>query len=303
MTSIYEEAAVKAREEALRLKNVYFSIISREDLASSREKYEDLKPRGQMVIEWEPLSYRKEGGKRGNVEFDFYAVSFGLDEEQYENAIEAKYRGIPQNRRMTIPKTVASANQAWQRFMLKAKEVGIRIEITDDGDFQSPDVGQVYRVEAGFVTLPTFEPNKNGKGGRWTNPDKGENGREAYLRLPVANITETYVQPEDVPVRIVNSSEDESLSEAPVTASAGNTGGVSAAQLAAAFAEAGIVGSPVSDFSTAAQQMKVTTEAGARAPILFLPEIQQQAQSGNLINYAVEKGAVTVDGDVIMAAA
>lgn len=299
MASLYDEAKQVAREEVLRLKAVYFSIISPEDLATSREKYEDLKPRAQMVVEWEPLSYRKEGGKRGNVEFDFYPVSFGLDNDAYESAREGKYRGVPTARRITIPRNHANANQPWQMFMLKAKEVGIDLEITDDGDFSSESVGQVYRVEAGFRTIPTYDPQKK----RWTKPDNGEDGREVYMRLPVENVSATYVQPDDVPVRIVNASEDEGPSAAPVTATAGSGSGVTKEQLAAALGEAGIIGNVVANFATPAQQMRAVTEAGARAPILFLGEVQGEAAKGTLLDYAVAKGAIEIDGDLIRAAA
>lgn len=301
MTSLYDEAARKAREEVLKLVSVSVDIIPADKYAEIKADNPDFTPRAQMTVVWEPMSYRKEGGKRGNTESDFLQMSFGLTEEQVENVRQAFYRGIPNDRRMTIPKSLGQAKQPWERWMLKAREAGLKIDIGEDGNFVSPSAGQLFRVEAGFDTFPTFKPNENGKrGGRWTDPNKGEDGRDFYMRYPIENVTASYVQPDDVPVRIVNDSDDGEDKPAAVTSSAGGAGGIRPAALAAALTEIGVVGSPATSFSTANQQMEQTSEGGGSAPILFASEVQSHAGDGTLLDWAVSIGAVEIDADGIV---
>lgn len=298
--SLYDAAAQRSREEFYRLVSVNVSIATDEQLAKMRDSNKDAQPRAQMVVTWEPLSYRKEGGKYGNIETDYYPMSSAVSDEEIEQIRFGFWRGIPENKRMRIPQNLGQATRPWQRFMLKAKNAGLRIDIGEDGQFTSPDIGQVFKVEAGFDSFPQWQPNATGRGGRWTNPDKGESASTIYMRYPVAR-ADDYVQPDDVPVRFVQSADDGDTTPA-VTASAGGSG-LTASAVAAAFAEAGMIGAPAADFSTAAQQINITGSAGSRAPILFSEQIQSAAQDGTLLDFAVGLGAISIEDGVIKAAA
>lgn len=167
--SLYDAAAQRAREEFYRLVSVNVSIATDEQLAKMRDSNKDAQPRAQMVVTWEPLSYRKEGGKYGNIETDYYPMSSGVSDEEIEQIRFGFWRGIPENKRMRIPQNLGQATRPWQRFMLKAKNAGLRIDIGEDGQFTSPDIGRVFKVEAGFDSFPQWQPNATGRGGRWTN--------------------------------------------------------------------------------------------------------------------------------------
>lgn len=296
-TDLYQEAERKARKEYLRLTGVSVDVTSEEMLTQWRDKRPDAKAVAQMIVTWEPMSYRKEGGKYGNIETDYIkmTVGDGLTDEEAESVRHAFWRGIPTDKRMSIPKNLSDARRLWERWMIKARQAGLRLEIGEDGNFTSPDVGTVFEVEAGFDTFPQWDANK-GKRGGWTDPSKGETASSIYARYPVAKASD-YVVPDDVPVRFVSSDDDTGPA---VTATAGVSGGVTAAQLAAAFTEAGIAGMKATDLEKAATQVDIINRNGKVAPILFLPEIQAEAQNGTLLAYAETKGAIVIDDDGVI---
>lgn len=302
--SLYDAAERQLRKEYMRFKGAEVAVTTPEQLEKMRATNPDATPNVQMVVTWEPLSYRKEGGKYGNTETDYLRMSVGnLTEEEAERVRTAYWRGIPSDKRMSIPKASAEARRPWERWMIKAKAAGLRMEIGDDGNFTSPDIDQVFEVEAGFDTFPQWIPGK-GKGdrGHWSDADKGEKVSSPYVRYPVAK-AEGYVQPEDVPVRFVNNTDDDDAAPAVTSSGTTSNGGVSGGQLAAAFAEAGLIGAAEADFQSAAAQVNVTNKFGGKAPVLFLPEVQTAAAAGNLLAFGIERGAITVEDGVIKAAA
>jgi hypothetical protein len=304
LTSIYADGARSARKEYLRLTGLSISTPTDEQIAAAKVKNEKYKPRGSFKIEWEPMSYRLEGGKYGNTEADFLAFTFGLTDEELQVVREQGWRGAGAiNKRLSIPANVSQAKEEWTRFMVYARNAGLDMGFDEQGNLTSKDVGAVFEVEAGIVALPTrIQDPATGKW-RDSNPDKGEASYNRYMRLPVRKATD-YVQPEDIPVKfITNTDDDTPAAEAATTTGSTVSGGVSAEQLASALVEAGIIGSPVADFATATAQVNAVNKAGGRAPVLFADEVQKAAQAGGLIDYAAAKGAVTVvDGSIVKAA-
>ncbi len=305
MTNIYEDGARQNRKEVLRLKGFRIQIATDEQIAKGRLKNEDFKPNATFVIEWEPLSYRLEGGRYGNLRTEYLPFTFGrgLDPEEIEQVRQHGWRGAGNTgKRMTIPKTVAEARDVWPYFMVKAREAGIEIEIDEAGQPQSPQVGTAFEVEAGTITLPTRVQDE--KTGKWRNsdPSKGERAYTPYVRIPVRAVPD-YVIPENVPVIVIaGGDDDDAAAPAPTTtASAGSN--VSADLLYAACVEAGIIGAQADEFAGMPKQVDVTNRYIGRAPVFGSKEVQDAAAAGELINYLVAKGAVTVNNGVIEKAA
>lgn len=303
--NVYEDAARTARIEYLRLKGISVSVITDEQIAKAVAKNPNFKPSASFKVEWEPLSYRLEGGRYGNLRTEYLPFTFGLDADQLAAVRAMLWRGAGTvGRRMTIPNNVGEARQPWQVFMVKAKAAGLDISVNPDtGDVYSKDVDKVFAVEAGYITLPARIQDPAAKGGwRDSDPSKGEKAYTPYVRIPVEKV-DNYVQPEDVPVIFVQSSDDDTTPAMPAATSTATATGVTPEALAAALAEAGLIGERADSFDTAAKQINVTNRFGAKAPVLFSSEVQTAAAAGGLIDYAIAKGAITVDDGVIVKAA
>lgn len=307
MTDLYGEATRQARREFLRLVDVKLSIATEEQIAKGRLSNEDFNPRPQMVITWEPVSYRKEGGKYGNVETDYLVMSYG-DGYSAEEIAEFRtgfWRAMP--RRLSIPTVLANAKRPWELQMFRGKTAGLRLAIDDDGSktgtagqVYSPDAGSIFEVEAGMQTLPTWDPDK-GKQGAWTNPAKGEEGKTVYMRLPIHK-ADDYVIPDEVPVIHVRAADDDDAPTAAPVTTTGTVSGVTAEKIYAAFVEAGLIGTDVNAISTPQAQMALANKFGRTAPVFLTGELLGAATNGKLIELAESKGAITVVDGVIQGA-
>lgn len=303
--SVYDDGARKARVEVLRLKGVSVSMITDEQIAKGKAKNENFKPSASFKVEWEPLSYRIEGGKYGNSRVEYLPFTFGLTPEEVEAVRTGLWRGAGNTgKRMTIPANLSGAKDVWTVFMVKAHAAGLDISIAENGDVYTKDVDQVFECEAGQLTLPRRIKDNNGK---WRDsvPGKvtseypmGEPSYNPYARIPTRKLTD-YVQPDDVPVILITTDDTDDTPAEAATTTSGSVSGVTAEALADAFAEAGLIGASTTTVDTAPKQVNITNKFGSRAPIFFLSEVQKAAANGDLITYAVEKGAIAVLNGVI----
>ena len=300
MTSVYSDGARKAKIEYMKFVGVSISVPTDEQIAARRVESEKYKPKGAFKVEWEPMSYTIQGGKYGNTVAKYLDFTFPLDDDEQINQVrEFGWRGAGNiNKRMSIPASLAQCKDPWTRFMVMAQKAGLDLTIGENGSITSKDVGTVFEVEDGVVVLPTRIQDPGTGKWRDSNPDKGERAWTPFMILPVKKVTD-YVQPDDVPVRFIGSSDDSEPTTA-ATTTGGTTSGVSPEQLASAFAEAGLIGASTSDFPTAASQINVTNKFGSRAPVLFAKEVQDAAASGSLFVYAMAKGAINIDGETIV---
>lgn len=309
MPSIYEDAAPVARKEVLQLKDIKVAIATDEQIAKGRLKNPDFRPQAQMIVTWEPRSYELAGGKYGNSRTEYFQITGygkGLSDEEIAEVRAHGWRGAGNTgKRFTIPNTLGECKEAWQLFMYHAKQVGLRVDVGADGNLTSPDIGADFEVGAGYVALPKRIETSPGSGKyRDSNPAKGEAGYNVYMRLPLQKVTD-YVMPDPRPVIYVTNGDDDTVQAEAATTTAGGTGSnVTAELLAAAFVEAGIIGSSAADYDGMAKQVNVTNKFVGRAPVLASGEVQAAAQAGELLTYAVAKGAITVadDGTIVKVA-
>lgn len=264
-----------------------------------------------LEIVWEPLSYRIEGGAFGNEEHDYslrLTKGNGLsgseadgngpgsayEREMLERVRLGGFPAIPGDVLVRVPKS-NNTRRPWERWAKRAQSAGLRLDIAEDGNPTSPDVGQIFEVVSGFDDFPVWDETKGNRGG-WTNPDKGEEGSAKYMRYPVAKAPD-YVAPEDVPVVVRETRED---AAAPTTTGTANTG-PSAEALAGAVQALGLVGQPVEALSGSQILARANAKIG-EAPVLASSEVSQALTSGNFAEYLVGKGVIGIeDGKVALA--
>lgn len=304
-TSIYDDAKRQNRKEVLKLVSLGIQIATDEQIAKGRLTRPEFAPNATMVVTWEPMSYRLEGGKYGNTRTEYLQITYGkgLNPEEIQMVRDHGWRGAGSTgKRMTIPKTLAEAKDVWPYFMVAARDAGLEISITDDGQLASPQIGQCFEVEAGTITLPRRIQDENTGKWRDSNPAKGEAAYTPYVRIPT-QILKDYVQPENVPVILITSGDDDTATVAPTTTTAAAGSNVTPELLANACIEAGIIGAEAAAYEGMAAQVNVTNKYVSRAPVFATKEVQDAANGGTLIDYLVSKGAVSVTDGVIVKAA
>ena len=305
---LYTANAQEAREDFLRLKGVELSVPTDEQLAKMRADNPDIPAHIQMVVTWEPLSYRIEGGKYGNQEADYIRMSKGdglsklesvSEQEALANIRAGGYPAVPSAALIKLArglekKDPAKMTRPYERFMVAAAKLGIHLDIDLDGSktgkpgsLYSNDVGKVFKCTAGFEEFPT--PGENEKGQfRWN----WDETTSRFMRIPVAR-ADDYVQPEEVPVRVIESSDDGEKVQAAAAAQTVDTSDA----LRNAISVMGLVGTDVESAKSTAKG--VALRSISKAPVLGSAEVMAALNAGTFIEYAEGKGVITTAGGVI----
>jgi len=307
---LYTANAQEAREDFLRLKGIELSVPTDEQLAKMRTDNPDIPAHVQMVVTWEPLSYRIEGGKYGNQEADYIRMSKGDGLSKLDNLTEAEalanirsggYPAVPGSALIKLArglekKDPTKMTRPYERFMVAAARLGIHLDIDVDGTktgkpgaLYTNDAGKVFKCTAGFEEFPT--PGENAQGRFFWDWDETTS---RFMRLPIAR-ADDYVQPEDIPVRIIEAREDGT-----VTTPAAVSGGAAVDTTDAlrnAISVMGIVGSPVED-------VKETVRATAlrnisKAPVLGTADVMAALTGGTFLEFVEGKGVITTAGGVV----
>lgn len=288
-----------------RLKGVALSVPDDERIADIRSENDEYRVPAHLVITWEPLSYRVEGGIYGNEERKYIPITKAGGLTDLDNLTEAEaleavraggYPAIPSKALIKLDsglerKDPARQPQQYSRTMCAALKSGMHVGIDKDGsvtgqpgNFYSKDVGKVFRCTNGPEDMP--RPGTNEKGRFFWDWD---DTYSKFMILPREELT-NYVQPEDVPVRVIESQE---------TTSAGFSGGgeVSGNQLSAAVVVMGLSGSTVEDVNGAAPSLIAANVANF--PDLQSTEVATAAASGTFVEYLESIGALSVEDGVI----
>lgn len=289
---------IKDKEEFMRLTAVELSVITEEQLAKARKTAEANGttlplPRARLHLTWEPLSYTFKG-PNGNVAHDYIDVSYGFDFEILDRVRELGWLGIPDNKLIRVNDKVGpeAQDREWPRWRLKTRDI-LHIDIDETGTITgrkgqpySTSIGHVFRVTEGRDYFPR-NIQVDGVWKRATEP------REVYVRYPVEDVTDTYVQPENVPTRMPRTP-IESTEVSPSAVS----GGISDDAIRLAFVESGLVGTPAGDFNTMVKQVNFLSRHMGDSDntlILGTGELNAKANDGDLLDYLVSKGIVSID--------
>lgn len=294
--SIFDETTQELQEDVLRLKSLRVDVPDDEACRGAAEEFGDgWRPKASLVLEMEPLSYRlalKTDAADVNrneivrVPVTFSSAAKGLTVSELPAIRESGWLGIPKEKLVKLSRNIKTqkSEKLWlryQRWAQKALAAGLHIDIGDDGQPFSNDVGVAFVVESGYDEFPRGDDDTYAVFMTYVM----RRAPEDFVALPVEQRDTKYLpDPED----------NES---AAVAATAVGGSGVTAEALTEAFGAAGIIGRNVSELATSEQQQTIISRALRQAPLLAVPEITRQADNAELINYGIEKGAIAVDED------
>ena len=304
MSILDDMIKIKDKEEVLRLVSVELSVLTEEQITKARATAAQNgttvpEPRASLHIVWEPLSYTFKG-PNGNVAHDYIPVSFGIPFDQVERVRQIGWLGIPDNKLIRVNEKVGAEAQSreWARWRLRTKDI-LHLDIDEQG-LVTGKIGQVFSNSIGRVFRVTegndYFPRNVQINGEWKKADEP---RSAYMRYPVEDVTDTYVQPTDVPIRLprVVAADTTTAGTEPVSKT------VDFGRLRTAFEEAGLFGTPASDFSSMVKQVNFLSRHmgdSENTLVLGTAELNGKANDGALLDYLIEKGIVTLDDEGII---
>ena len=298
--SLTDQLTRAPREDVFELASVQLWIPTDEQLAKSRARFENAKAHAQLRVAWKPKTYQKFiGDDEVTEEVDYFRMTKGdgIPEGLLESIREAGYTAIPNGILLTLPASKKAdpdkQTSAFQRFMVAAGRAGLVIDVDENGQFFSPQVGKLFRCRDGAEEFPTPSTNAAGRfEWDWSEP------RTTFMRVPLALVTD-FVQPEELAQRRYARKEENGEAGVAVTTSSAPSP-LDGAAIADAFKLIGISGKPVAVVN--ATGVSLVSANIVKAPAVFgAKEVQQAAQSGKLVDYLVEKGAATVeDGAVVI---
>ena len=284
------------RSDVYELAGVELFVPTAEQLDKSRAKYPDIKASVSIAVRWKPKTYEKFiGDDKVEEEVDYFRLtnSNGVEDDQLDLIREAGFNAIPAASMYKLPsnKDKADINKQArdvQRLLIAAERAGLVIDVAEDGKLFSPQVGQLFSCLEGPHDMPTWDNEKR----RWDYEDT----KSAFFRLPVENVTSTFVQPEELAVRRYERREGDEPTAAATTTSA--PAQVSNDDIKAAFEAAGISGKPAAVIN--AQGSGIVASNISKSPAVFgNKDVMQAAQGGKLVEFLVERGvASVVDGAV-----
>lgn len=283
------------RSDVYELAGVELFIPTDEQLEKARAKsrengYDNELPASvSIAVRWKPKTYQKFiGDDEVTEEVDYYRLtnSQGLTDEQLQMVREAGFNAIPEDRMYKLPANKkADINRQprdVQRLLLAADRVGIVIDVDEQGNLFSPQVGKLYECLEGPHDMPTWDNEAR----RWDYDDP----KQAFFRLPVREATD-FVQPEELAVRRYERREEAS---APAQTTTSAAAPVTPEELREAFAAIGIDGKPVGVIN--AQGVSLVASNVSKNPAVFgSKDVNQAAQSGKLVEFLVEQGVATND--------
>ena len=298
---LYAETEQTFRRRHFRIQSMVLDPPDDQAIARIRAKGYSTFPIN-MTVMLEPLDYRIEGGKLGNVEAQFLTITKGggVTEEQIKLIRDAGFPAVPKAKLIGLPRAtkVKAAGvdgldgykRPYERFMARCLLAGVSVQIDDDGKFVTPQVGKIVAADVGMDTFPGWDENaRQGRGG-WSM--EMEFAKDRYMIYFVEVLSE-FTPPEELEVVTRQSFNDESATGTAATTTA-VAEGPSTEQLVAAADTAGFYGKSEGDDFVGAAAL-----AEDEAPILLHNEVQVALAEGTIVDYLVGKGAaIVVDGVV-----
>jgi len=294
--SMFDESTRELSEEILRLVGMRVEVPSDESCEEAAKEYDDWSPKASLVIEMEPLSYRlaRESddasvnlNERFRIPLTYASGKNALKVSDLPAIREGGWLAIPKAAMVKLtpglrnrkPDTLRSRYERWANKAMGA-DFAPDIDPTT-GQPISSDIGVAFVVESGVDSFP------RGRNDSYT----------AFMSYIVRRAPEDYVA-QPVEERDTRFLPDVDEDEAPTTTQ-GAAASISADAIADAFEAAGIIGRSLSDFDSAAAQESVLSRGFRKAPILASPTIMEYASRGELLDWAVDLGAVTVVDGVV----
>lgn len=296
----------RPRKEYVRIKSFSLWIPTDEQMEKATrtmaEKGRTYKPTISLRVEAEPLSYRLEGGKLGNITLKYLPITWPIT---VEDIAKARVEGvglhaIEANRFITAsakggPETEENLFPRWLKHLFAA---GFDFSIGDDGVPTSDVIGKVVEVQEGEDSFPgsRFDRKQN----KWVKYDEAGKPIEftqRNLQYIVAAAPDYVQDPETVRVIHVQSRDDDDAGEA-VSSMAGVD---NATALREAVRASGMVGMNIRDFNTSRKALQFCEANISVAPIFVTDAVSAACTDGKFVDYLVAANAaiVTDDGTIV----
>lgn len=209
---------------------------------------------------------------------------------------------VDQRKVYSLPRSYKTTRRPYDRLMGRIIDAGIKISVDGDGSVTgtpgqifTPSAGTIFVTEAGMDTFPLWDPTLNRGRGGWK-----EDARQAYMRYPV-KADPDYIIPDEVPVSFRTATEAAG-GAAPTTAGTGGAGNAAGTADVGKLREAaeimGMLGAPVSEFEGSDKQRALVAKAPMKGAVIF-GALGSQAAAGELVDFLVTAGAVSVENGVI----
>lgn len=304
--SLFDKVTQELRRDVVRLVAVSLSVPTPEGcLRALAETGEDWRPKASLVFEFEPMSFRRafEDSTDVNENLPIYfrlpvtygSVKNGLTVEALPAIRENGFLGIPKNAMITLDRNLIDRDDKdlwmpFQRWSKRAIVAGLGDLVDYDvstGQPTSPYIGQLFVTETGQDRFPGGATTY----GRWMTYVVGKAPKD-FVAAPVSERETIFLK------RAEAVDEDE-----PTTSTASVASGVTAAALADGFEAAGLLGKSVTAYDNVEAQQIAAAKAMRFAPVFGTKVITDAADKGELIDYALEIGAITIDdnGNIVRA--
>lgn len=309
MTNLYSANAQEAKKDTYKLVGVSLNVPTAEQIAKMREKnpeYTGIPV--SLLVEWEPMTYRIEGGTHGNKESDYVRLTkgAGVTEDAVAGIRAGGYPAIPSSAMYKTPaapekKDPSKQQFPIQRFLVAAARVGLNLSIDNDGSktgtpgaIFTTDAGQLFECTSGYEDFPTWAEDSTGR----VKPD-WENPSQRYMRLPIARVKD-FVAPEVMPVRHIEARDEGGEAGGAATSAVSSGATDIVALLKAAVTKIGIVGQTPTEVNEKAMNL-VARNLGTN-PVLGTTEVANAARNKQLVEFLVGKGVVDVSSGTVAVA-
>lgn len=300
--SLFEKTTQEMRRDVVRLVGIDLTVPTPDGVQRAiADQGEDWRPKAQLVLDLEPMSFRRafEDSTDVNENLHIFAripltygsVKNGLTVEELPAIREAGFYAIPSKKLITLDRNIVDRDDKdlwmpYQRFAKRAIVNGLGDLLDFDastGKPTSPYIGSLLVIESGMDRFPGGDSTY----GRYMTYVVGKAPAD-FVAAPVS-------ERETVFLRRAESDEN-----APTTNAPGVASGVTAESLAAAFEAAGFVGKSITAFDSVESQQIAVSKGMRFAPVLGTKAVTDAADAGNLLNFAVELGAIKVDGEGVI---
>ena len=304
--SLFDKTTQELRHDVARITSIKLHVPDEDTCQRAlAETGEDWRPKATLVVELEPMSFRRAFEDTTDVNenlpilaripITYGSVKNGLTVEELPAIRSAGFYAIPSKKLITLDRNLVGVKDAdiWMPYQRWAKKaiVGGLSDIVDfdatTGQAVSPRIGQLVVIESGMDRFPGGDSTY----GRYMTYITGTAPAD-FVAAPVSERETVFLK------RSQATDED-----APTTNTASVGAGVSADSLREAFEAAGFVGKPVTALDTVEAQQIAVSRAMRFAPVFGSRAITDAADSGELINYAVKLGAITLTAEGTIALA
>lgn len=295
MPSLFDLTTSELRKDVVRVVGVSLQVPDDETCRRASAEYgETWRPKANVVIELEPVSYRLATDDTPADEtlhtyvrlaLTYSSEERGLSVAELASIREQGFYGIPKKKMIQLDRGLIETEDKdlwmpYQRWSKKAALAGFVLDVdANTGQFSTPNVGDLFDTESGSDRF------YGGSRSQFITYLVGKTSAD-YVALPVNE------RPTVVITRREAATDDEAVTNVPAGSQV-----VDGPRLISAFEAAGVYGKSVKSLSDATAQQALVARSMRLDPVFANKVITDAADNGDLIVLAVELGAATISDE------